>query len=138
MEEKSNEAKKNDLKTKASKPLNWSLILIFFLIGFMITLPSLIVKVVPAQGSRITKVGKDIFLLADDNTIVHLRDRGVSVSFVEKITNGNTLSKPIENSQLAYSSNKFFVIIDNSIDIYIYDVGCKKFKFSNNIDWNVK
>jgi hypothetical protein len=138
MEEKNNKVKKNDLKTKPSRQLNWSLILLFFLIGFMITLPSLIVKVVPAQGSRITKVGKDIFLLADDNTIVHLRDRGVSVSFVEKITNGNTLSKPMENSQLAYSGNKFFVIKENSVDIYIYDVKDKKFKFSDNIDWNAK
>ncbi len=138
MQEKIDKSQQENKKTppkKERKPINWSLILIFFLLGFMLTIPSMISRMLPSTGSRVAKSGNDVFILVKDNMVLHLKDNGTSFDFVSSLTNGDSPTETALSPELSLSGNKMMVIGEKSVDIYIYDASRKDFVFHKKIDY---
>ena len=141
MQEKIDKLQQDNKKTpkkKERKPINWSLILIFFLLGFMLTIPSMISRMLPSTGSRVAKSGNNVFILVKDNMILHLRDNGTSFDFVSSLTNGDSSTETALAPELSLSGNKMMVIGEKSVDIYIYDASRKDFVFHKKIDYPIE
>mgnify|MGYP001275713758 CR=1 FL=1 len=126
------ENKEHKLGTKAK--INWSSVVVFFLLGFMITMPAVIMKLVPSTGSRIIKVGNELLFLKDQDTLIHVKEQKNEPVLFDVITSPDTSGVTCERAEMSFSGNRIYVLKDNTIDVYRMNPRSGRFEFYKTLD----
>ncbi len=126
--------KENLIETKGKKKkivLNWNSILVFFLLGFIITLPGILVKLIPATSGRVVKFGHEIFTLKDNGMVYHYSIKNEKIKLLEKF--GHDDGNLYPNAQMLFGVGKIIINKGNVLDIISYNIKTKKYKFSETV-----
>ena len=129
------EVKKETLVEEKGKKkkigLNWNSILVFFLLGFIITLPGILVKLIPATSGKVVKFGHEIYTLKDNGIVYHYDIKNEKIKLVEKVGNDDGTLYP--DAQMLFGVGKIIVNKGNVLDIITYNIKAKKYEFSETI-----
>ncbi|MCD6578878.1 hypothetical protein J7L48_05335 [bacterium] len=129
------EVKKETLVEEKGKKkkigLNWNSILVFFLLGFIITLPGILVKLIPATSGKVVKFGHEIYALKDNGIVYHYNIKNEKIKLIEKVGNDDGTLYP--DAQMLFGVGKIIVNKGNVLDIITYNIKTKKYEFSETI-----
>lgn len=121
--------KKEEVKQK--KKINWTAILIFFLLGFVITLPGIMIKLLPAHSGKIIKFGDDLFILKNNGIVYHYSTKKGQFNLVEKFGNddGNTYS----NIEMLFTGSGVVINKGDKVDLIKYNIKNKHFEYEKTV-----